>query len=155
MVSPPTPTPPRHRDEGLRAVSPEPPHLYYRCGVPAGSLLGAMPRARATALPSRPEKQEKGRGVGGGPDALLLSLPSPGAPRSRGASAATVPPQPAPLPAPPGFPELPPPSFQPLACPPGVYVGAKPRTLPYPLPTFPPLSTYGTAAAPAFGYGQQ
>lgn len=57
--------------------------------------------------------------------------------------------------APPGFPELPAPPFQPLACPPGVYVGAKPRTLPYPLPTFPPLSTYGTAAAPTFGYGQQ
>uniref|UniRef100_A0A8B9RUE4 T-box domain-containing protein n=1 Tax=Accipiter nisus TaxID=211598 RepID=A0A8B9RUE4_9AVES len=124
-------------------------------GFRDGSLLGAMPRARATALPSRPEKREKGRGAGGGPDPLLLSLPPPGAPRSRGAPATTVPPQPAPLPAPPSFPELPPPSFQPLACPPGVYVGAKPRTLPYPLPTFPPLSTYGTAAAPAFGYGQQ
>ncbi|XP_075568354.1 T-box transcription factor TBX10 [Pelecanus crispus] len=125
------------------------------CGVPAGSLLGAMPRARATALPSRPEKQEKGRGAGGGSDPLLLALPPPGAPRSHGALATTGPPQLAPPTAPPGFPELPAPRFQPLACPPGVYVGAKPRTLPYPLPTFPPLSTYGTAAAPAFGYGQQ
>ncbi|XP_027759594.1 T-box transcription factor TBX10 [Empidonax traillii] len=38
---------------------------------------------------------------------------------------------------------------------PCVYTGAKPRTLPYPLPAFPPLSTYGTTAGPTFGYGQQ
>uniref|UniRef100_U3JEF2 T-box domain-containing protein n=1 Tax=Ficedula albicollis TaxID=59894 RepID=U3JEF2_FICAL len=55
----------------------------------------------------------------------------------------------------PGFPELAAPTFQPLTCPPGVYVGAKPRTLPYPLPAFSPLSTYGPTAAPTFGYGQQ
>ncbi|XP_063187656.1 T-box transcription factor TBX10 [Chroicocephalus ridibundus] len=55
----------------------------------------------------------------------------------------------------PCFPELPAPPFQPLACPPGIYVGAKPRALPYPLPTFPPLSAYGTAAGTAFSYGQQ
>ncbi|KAM7108573.1 T-box transcription factor TBX10 [Ciconia maguari] len=118
--------------KGFRDGDPEP-----WCGVPAGSLLGAMPRAQATALPSRPEKQEKG------------------APRSHGALAATAPPQPAPSAAPPGFPELPAPPVQPLACPPAVFVGAKPRTLPYPLPAFPPLGTYGTAAAPTFGYGQQ
>ncbi|XP_075357593.1 T-box transcription factor TBX10 [Mycteria americana] len=136
--------------KGFRDGDPEP-----WCGVPAGSLLGATPRARATALPSRPEKQEKGRGAGGGADPLLLSLPPPGAPRSHGALAASVPPQPAPSAAAPGFPELPAPPFQPLACPPAVYVGAKPRTLPYPLPAFPPLGTFGTAAAPTFGYGQQ
>ncbi|XP_074698731.1 LOW QUALITY PROTEIN: T-box transcription factor TBX10 [Strix aluco] len=136
--------------KGFRDGDPEP-----WCGVPAGSLLGVMPRARATALPSHPEKQEKGRGAEGGADPLLLSLPPPGAPRNRGALAATVTPQTSSPGAPPGFPELPTPPFQPLACPPGVYVGAKPRTLPYPLPPFPPLSTYSTAAAPAFGYGQQ
>ncbi|XP_042640827.1 T-box transcription factor TBX10-like [Tyto alba] len=118
--------------KGFRDGDPEP-----WCGVPAGSLLGAMPRARATVLPSCPEKQEKG------------------APRSRGALATAVAPQPVPPGAPPGFSELPTPPFQPLACPPGVYVGAKPRTLPYPLPPFPPLSTYSTTPAPTFGYGQQ
>lgn len=87
--------------------------------------------------------------MGGEP--LVLPLPTPGAPHSHGALAAAVPPKPAP----PSFPELPAPPFQPLACPPSVYVGAKPRTLPYPLPSFPPLSTYGTTTAPAFGYGQQ
>lgn len=145
------PTPPPCHDEGLCAPPPEPPHLSCRCGGPAGSLLGAVPRARATALPSRPEKQEKGRGAGVGGDPLVLSLPARGAPHSHGALAAAVPPQPAPR----SFPELPTPPFQPLTCPPSVYMGAKPRTLPYPLPAFPPLSTYGTAAAPAFGYGQQ
>lgn len=119
--------------------------------MPAGSLLGAMPHARATTLPPHPEKQEKGRGAAGGAEPLLLPLPPAGAPCSRGALAA-APQQPA---APPSFPELPAPTFQSLNCPPGVYVGAKPRTLPYPLPAFPPLSTYGPAVAPTFGYGQQ
>lgn len=114
-----------------------------------------MPRGRATPLPPRPEKREKGRGAAagaaGGPEPLLLPLPPAGAPRNHGALAA-APQQPA---APPTFPELPAPTFQPLTCPPGVYVGAKPHTLPYPLPAFPPLSTYGPTAAPTFGYGQQ
>ncbi|XP_039568302.1 T-box transcription factor TBX10 [Passer montanus] len=114
--------------KGFRDGDPEP-----WCGVPAGSLLGAMPRARAAPLAPRPEKQEKG------------------APRSHGALAA-APQQPA---APPSFPELPAPTFQPLTCPPGVYVGAKPRSLPYPLPAFPQLSSYGPTSAPTFGYGQQ
>ncbi|XP_030341239.1 T-box transcription factor TBX10 [Strigops habroptila] len=97
--------------KGFRDGDPEP-----WCGVPAGSLLGATgPRARATALPSHPEKQDK-----------------------------------APPVAPPGFPELPVPPFQPLACPTSVFVGSKPHTLPYPL-----LSTYSTTTAPTFGYGQQ
>ncbi|KAM4667414.1 T-box transcription factor TBX10 [Amazona ochrocephala] len=114
--------------KGFRDGDPEP-----WCGVPAGSLLGAMgPGARATALPSHPEKQNKG------------------APRSRGALATAAPPQSAPPVATPGFPELPVPPFQPLACPPSVFVGSKPHTLPYPL-----LSTYSTTAAPTFGYGQQ
>lgn len=87
----------------------------------------------------------------------MLSLPPPAAPRGRGALTTAVTPQPAPPAAPPAFPELPVPPFQPLACPPAIYVGAKPRALPYPLPTFPPLGTYGTAAppTPTFGYGQQ
>ncbi|XP_057882640.1 T-box transcription factor TBX10 [Melospiza georgiana] len=114
--------------KGFRDGDPEP-----WCGVPAGSLLGAMPRARATPLPPGPEKQEKG------------------APRSHRALA----PAPQPPAVPPSFPELPAPTFQPLTCPPGVCVGAKPRTLPYPLPAFPQLSTYGPTAAPTFGYGQQ
>ncbi|XP_056348325.1 T-box transcription factor TBX10 [Oenanthe melanoleuca] len=114
--------------KGFRDGDPEP-----WCGAPAGSLLGAVPRARATPLPPRPEKQGKG------------------APRSHGALAA-APQQPA---APPSFPELAAPTFQPLTCPPGVYVGAKPHTLPYPLPAFSPLSTYGPTTAPTFGYGQQ
>ncbi|XP_051476904.1 T-box transcription factor TBX10 [Apus apus] len=97
------------------------------CGVAAGSLLAAMPHAQTTPLHPRPEKQEK-----------------KGAPHSQGALA---PPQPAP----PAFP----PAFQPLTCPPGVYGGAKPHALPYPLPTFPPLSTYSTTTAPTFSYGQQ
>ncbi|XP_068255598.1 LOW QUALITY PROTEIN: T-box transcription factor TBX10 [Nyctibius grandis] len=121
--------------KGFRDGDPEP-----WCRVPAGSLLGAMPRARPTALPSHPEKQEEGRGAWGGAEHLALSLPTPGAPHSHGAPVATVPPPPSP----PGFPE---PPFQPPTCPPGLYMGAKPRTLPYPLPAFPPLST--------FGYGQQ
>lgn len=111
-----------------------------------------MPRARAAPLPPGPEKQEKGRGAAGGAEPLLLPLPPAGAPRSHGALAA-APQQPA---APPGFPELPAATLQPLPCPPGVYGGAKPRTLPYPpLPTFPPLSTYGPTTAPTFGYSQQ
>lgn len=131
---------------------PEPlPPLSCRCGAPAGSLLGALPRARASPLPPHPEKQEKGRGASEGAETLLLPLPPPGAPRSRGALA-TVSQQPA---APPSFPELSAPTFQPLTCPPGVYVGAKPRTLPYPLPAFPPLSTYGPSTAPTFSYSQQ
>ncbi|XP_069713175.1 T-box transcription factor TBX10 [Phaenicophaeus curvirostris] len=124
--------------KGFRDGDPEP-----WCGVPAGSLLGAPPRARTTALPSRSEKPEKGRGAVGGTDPLLLPLPAPGVPRGRGAPAATV----SPPGAPPGFPELPAAPFQPLACPPGVYLGGKPRALPYPLPPFHPLGT--------FGYGQQ
>uniref|UniRef100_A0A672V2K7 T-box transcription factor 10 n=1 Tax=Strigops habroptila TaxID=2489341 RepID=A0A672V2K7_STRHB len=132
--------------KGFRDGDPEP-----WCGVPAGSLLGATgPRARATALPSHPEKQDKGRGAREGAEPLVLSLPPPGAPRSHGALATAVPPQPAPPVAPPGFPELPVPPFQPLACPTSVFVGSKPHTLPYPL-----LSTYSTTTAPTFGYGQQ
>ncbi|XP_054246400.1 T-box transcription factor TBX10 [Indicator indicator] len=132
--------------KGFRDGDPEP-----WCEVPAGSLLGAMPRARTTTLPSHREKQEKGRGSRAGPDPLLLSLPCPGAPHSQGALVTTVPPQPTP----PSFPELPTSTFQPLTCPPGVYVGGKPHTLPYPLPTFPPLSTYSTTTTSHFGYGQQ
>lgn len=130
-----------------------PPNLSGRCGVPAGSLLGAVPCARATTLPPSSEKQEKGRGARGAADPPLLSLPRPGAPHSRGALAATTgPPQPAPSVAPSSFPT---PPFQHLACPPGAYGGTKPHTLPYPLPALPPLSTYSPTATPHFSYGQQ
>uniref|UniRef100_A0A8B9PIJ6 T-box domain-containing protein n=1 Tax=Apteryx owenii TaxID=8824 RepID=A0A8B9PIJ6_APTOW len=59
----------------------------------------------------------------------------------------------------PGFPELPVPPYQPLAYH-SVYVGAKPRAVPYPLPAlraagFHTLNVYGTGPAPAFGYSQQ
>lgn len=150
MVRHPWTQPPHHGEDAEHPSEP-PPHLSCRCGVPAGSLLGAMPRARATPLPPRPEKQDKGRGAAGGAEPLLLPLRTAGAPRSHEAVAAS-PQQPA---APPSFPELSAPTFQPLTCPPGVYVGAKPRTLPYPLPAFPPLSSYGPTAAPTFGYSQQ
>ncbi|KAM9223707.1 LOW QUALITY PROTEIN: T-box transcription factor TBX10-like [Leptosomus discolor] len=83
--------------EGFRDGDPEP-----WCGVPAGSLLGAMPRARATALPSRPEKQEKAPHL---PPQCLRGVQAP-------------------------HPALPP-------------------------APFPPLSTYGAAAAPTFSYSQQ
>ncbi|XP_071618047.1 T-box transcription factor TBX10, partial [Heliangelus exortis] len=122
--------------KGFRDGDPEP-----WCGVSAGSLLGAVPRARATPLHPHPEKQQKGRGAGrgGAADPLLPSLPAPpGAPHRVGT------PQPTP-------PHTFPPHFQP----PGVYGGPKPRALPYPLPTFPPLSTYSPTTAPPFTYGQQ
>ncbi|XP_068541648.1 T-box transcription factor TBX10 isoform X1 [Anas acuta] len=92
------------------------------------------PWCGGTLSPPRAAAQQKGRGAGGRAAPPLL-------PRGRGALAAV---------APPGFPA---PPFQPLAYPPGVYVGAKPRAGPYPLP---PLRPAGfSSAATTFGYGQQ
>ncbi|XP_039408882.1 LOW QUALITY PROTEIN: T-box transcription factor TBX10 [Corvus cornix cornix] len=99
------------------------------CGVPAGSLLGAMPHARATPLPPHPEKQEKAVGLWllppnnqQHPPVSLSSLHPPSSP-----------------------------STAPLVS----MWGPNPAPCPYPLPAFPPLSTYGPAMAPTFSYGQQ
>lgn len=91
-------------------------------------------RCGGTLSPPRAAAQQKGRGAGGRAAPPLL-------PRGRGALAAV---------APPGFPT---PPFQPLAYPPGVYVGAKPRAGPYPLPPLRPAGFSSTATT--FGYGQQ
>ncbi|KAM6115111.1 T-box transcription factor TBX10 [Pterocles gutturalis] len=62
--------------KGFRDGEPEP-----WCGVPVGSLLGSLPRTRATTLPPRPEKQEKASTWGPSPAPCPTPcLPSPPCP---------------------------------------------------------------------------
>lgn len=109
-----------------------PPPLLPQCHGD-GHILSTPPcppscRCGATLSLPQATTQDKGRGARGRAAPPLL-------PRSHGALAAV---------APPGFSA---PHFQPLPYPPhSVYVGAKPRASPYPLPALHP---------DGFSYGQQ